>query len=85
MICPRCGQPNPDSAAECSKCFHKFSFGHGYGDPAKREYGNVNRGLNNIFRDTGNPMMNFIVKAGVVLLIITFVLPLVISFFGFLF
>ncbi len=34
MICPKCGEENPETAGECSNCFYKFRFGHAYNDPA---------------------------------------------------
>ena len=38
MICPHCGQQNPDSASLCSNCHYKFRFGHAHGDPRKMMY-----------------------------------------------
>jgi len=38
MVCPKCGQQNPDSAAICTNCYYKFKFGHAHGDPGKIFY-----------------------------------------------
>jgi uncharacterized membrane protein YvbJ len=38
MICPKCGQQNPDSAAMCTNCYYKFNFGHAHGDPGRTFY-----------------------------------------------
>jgi len=33
MLCPKCGQENPDNAGQCSNCFYKFRFGNAFNDP----------------------------------------------------
>ncbi|MFC1537952.1 hypothetical protein ACFL6H_00885 [Candidatus Latescibacterota bacterium] len=43
MICPRCGEINPDSAGECSRCHHKFRLGHAFNDPAHATYPSFTR------------------------------------------
>jgi uncharacterized membrane protein YvbJ len=38
MICPNCGAENPDGAAQCSVCNHKFRFGHAFNDPESMSF-----------------------------------------------
>jgi len=34
MICPNCGENNPEAAPECARCQYKFSFAHALNDPS---------------------------------------------------
>jgi uncharacterized membrane protein YvbJ len=41
MICPNCGEENPETSKMCVKCGSKFEFLHAYGDPGSRRVFNL--------------------------------------------
>ncbi|PKM82528.1 MAG: hypothetical protein CVU89_03210 [Firmicutes bacterium HGW-Firmicutes-14] len=77
MICPRCGHPNPKSAGECNKCFYKFRFGSGYGDPAKRDPWAFSRRIRNITGGSQDKRIPLPVVFIAVAFILMIVIPLI--------
>ena len=85
MICPKCGHQNPDWMAECQKCLYKFRFGHGYGDPAKRDFGALPSLISIFSKDETNPRKTLILRVGVIIVAVAFIAPIIISLISALF
>lgn len=79
MICPKCGHESPEWLAECQKCLYKFRFGHGYGDPAKRDYSALPSLISIFSKDEANPKKTLILRIGIIIVAFTFIAPIILS------